>query len=232
MNHPIEFVSLGPGEPELITLKGLKALQQADCIFCPATTTREGKQVSRATDIMQALDIPLSVIKPFHLPMSKERGGALAAYDQVYEEAKTRYGQQQRVVIVAEGDTGFYSSIQYIFEKLQTAGIPAQRIAGIPAFIAAGAVANLHIASQEERMIVAPGTLTAGEIEQYHREGTVVVIMKLSQCAHEVQQCMQLHPDYRYHYFENVGTEKEFYTHQLEELKERRFPYFSLIIIK
>ncbi|MBR0560854.1 hypothetical protein KB213_12490, partial [Neokomagataea sp. TBRC 2177] len=73
------------------------------------------------------------------------------------------YGQQQRVVIVAEGDAGFYSSIQYIFEKLQTAGIPAQRIAGIPAFIAAGAVANLHIASQEERMIVAPGTLTADE---------------------------------------------------------------------
>jgi len=145
MNHPIEFVSLGPGEPELITLKGLKALQQADCIFCPATTTREGNQVSRATDIMQALDIPLSVIKPFNLPMSKERGAALAAYDQVYEEAKTRYGQQQRVVIVAEGDAGFYSSIQYIFEKLQTAGIPAQRIAGIPAFIAAGAVITKNV---------------------------------------------------------------------------------------
>jgi len=34
---PIQFVSLGPGEAELITLKGLKALQNADCIFCPET---------------------------------------------------------------------------------------------------------------------------------------------------------------------------------------------------
>ena len=38
--HPIRFVSLGPGEPDLITLKGLKALQGADCIFCPATMTQ------------------------------------------------------------------------------------------------------------------------------------------------------------------------------------------------
>ena len=37
MNHPIHFVSLGPGDPELITLKGLKTLQKADIIYCPAT---------------------------------------------------------------------------------------------------------------------------------------------------------------------------------------------------
>ena len=36
MNHPIHFVSLGPGDPELITLKGLKTLQKADIIYCPA----------------------------------------------------------------------------------------------------------------------------------------------------------------------------------------------------
>ena len=41
-SHPIRFVSLGPGEPDLITLKGFKALQTADCIFCPATMTATG----------------------------------------------------------------------------------------------------------------------------------------------------------------------------------------------
>ena len=42
MNHPIHFVSLGPGDPELITLKGLKTLQKADIIYCPAT---QGKRL-------------------------------------------------------------------------------------------------------------------------------------------------------------------------------------------
>ena len=38
---PVIFVSLGPGEPELITVKGLTALQAADCIFCPETLTKD-----------------------------------------------------------------------------------------------------------------------------------------------------------------------------------------------
>ena len=57
MNRTITFVSLGPGEPELITLKGLKTLQQADRIFCPATLTTSGKQTSRAAHILRALEI-------------------------------------------------------------------------------------------------------------------------------------------------------------------------------
>ena len=41
MNHyPILFISLGPGDPELITLKGWKALQAADIVFCPETDRR------------------------------------------------------------------------------------------------------------------------------------------------------------------------------------------------
>ena len=50
MSNPVIFVSLGPGEPELITLKGLKALQSADCIFCPETRTTSGRILSRAAD--------------------------------------------------------------------------------------------------------------------------------------------------------------------------------------
>lgn len=231
MSHPVLFVSLGPGEPELITLKGLKALQAADCIFCPSTTTREGKFLSRSADILRGLDIPEVSVRPFDLPMSKDRKKAFEAYDEVYESAGRRYRLGQRVVIVAEGDAGFYSSIHYIFERLRADGVEVQRIAGIPAFIAAGAVAGLHIASQEERMIVLPGVVTATELAAYLQQPTVVVIMKLSQCAEEVHACIRLHPEYTYHYFENVGTEKEYYSSSQEELREKKYPYFSLMII-
>ena len=81
---PIQFVSLGPGEAELITLKGLKALQNADCIFCPETPVRDSHSLSRAADIMLRLDIPANRIRRFSLPMSKQRTDALNAYDQVY----------------------------------------------------------------------------------------------------------------------------------------------------
>ena len=87
MSNPVIFVSLGPGEPELITLKGLKALQNADCIFCPETRTTSGRILSRAADILHALDIPNTTLSRFALPMSKNREQAFAAYDKVYSEA-------------------------------------------------------------------------------------------------------------------------------------------------
>lgn len=230
--YPVIFVSLGPGEPELITVKGLKALQIADSIFCPETQTRDGRTLSRAADIMHQLDISADSIRRFPLPMSKQREKALAAYDQVYEETTLLYKEGRRVVIVAEGDAGFYSSIHYIYEKLQTTGIPVEHVAGIPAFIAAGARGGLHIASQEERLTVIPGITTAEEIEQLINGKSAIVIMKLSQCTDEVHRCIRLHPEYTYHYFENVGTPDEKYTHDIKQIEALRYPYFSLLIIR
>lgn len=232
MPTPILFVSLGPGEPELITLKGLKALQAADCIFCPETQTHGGSTFSRAADIIRALDIPDAALSRFALPMSKNREQAFAAYDKVYAEASELYIKNKKVCIVAEGDAGFYSSVHYIFEKLQADGIPVEHIAGIPAFIAAGACAGLHIASQEERLTVIPGIVTAEEIAEYMKAKTTVVIMKLSQCTTEVHRCIRQHSEYDYHYFENVGTEKEKHLHDKELISRLDFPYFSLLIIR
>lgn len=230
--HPVIFVSLGPGEPELITLKGLKALQAADCIFCPETIKPDGHTLSRAADILCRLEIPDSILRRFGLPMSKQRHGAMAAYNRVYEETLSLQREGKRVVIVAEGDAGFYSSIHYIYEKLHGAGIPVQHIAGIPAFIAAGALGGLHIASQEERLTVIPGITTAEEIEKLIDGQSAIVIMKLSQCTDEVHRCLRLHPEYEYHYFENVGTTKEKYLNDKEQIAALRFPYFSLLIIR
>lgn len=129
--HPIRFVSLGPGEPDLITLKGLKALQGADCIFCPATMTQDGKSSSRALSILNTLGFS-DTVQCFRLPMDKDRTLALRSYEAVYESSKILRAEGQNVVIVAEGDAGLYSSIHYIYDKLQQDDIPVEQIAGIP----------------------------------------------------------------------------------------------------
>ena len=65
---------------------------------------------------------------------------------------------------MAEGDAGFYSSIHYLFDKLWADQIEVEQIAGVPAFIAAGAAAGLHIVKQTERLLVIPATDTAYEL--------------------------------------------------------------------
>lgn len=232
MTYPISFVSLGPGEPELITVKGLRQLQKADIIYCPATHNRQGETISRAADIVRALEISETAIRCFTLPMSKDRTEAWKVYDALYNDVATQYAEGKQIVIVAEGDAGFYSSIQYIYDKFTGAGITVQRIAGIPAFIAAGALAGLHIVKQEEQIVVIPGTPSAAELSEKINAGYVIVIMKLSQCVDAVHECIRKHPQTQFHYFENVGTEKEYYTSDRKVIADKAYPYFSLMIIQ
>lgn len=230
--HEVSFVSLGPGNPELITLKGLNTLRRADVIYCPATLTSSGKQLSRSADILRALDVDEQHIQYFIVPMSKDRAAAMEAYEKLSTEAAASYAAGKLIAIVAEGDAGFYSSVHYVFEQLLAQGIAVQQVAGIPAFIASGALAGLHIVSQEERLMVIPGNTTAQELSDWLDAGLVVVIMKLSQCREAVKQCMAQYNDHTFHYFENVGTPREVYIRATNELIEKEFPYFSLMIIK
>lgn len=232
MKHPVTFVSLGPGDPELITLKGLKALQQADCIFYPATAGSNNRTVSRAGDILKALAIPPEALRPFVLPMSKTRETAQQVYGQIARQSIALYEEGKKVTIAAEGDAGFYSSSHYIYDALTERRIPVATIAGIPAFIASGAFAGMHVVKQEEPLVVFPGIVSTEELCAALQEGKTAVIMKLSQCETAVKACIRQTTGHVWHYFENVGLESAFYTTDCAVIEDKKFPYFSLMVIK
>ena len=233
MSNPITFVSLGPGDPELITLKGLKALQRADSIFCPSTVLSNGKTSSRAMDILLQLGIEQQKISLFDIPMSKNRSLAIESYGNIASAIARQQKSGQHIAVTAEGDAGFYSTVYYISEYLQAENIPVSRVAGVPAFIACGTLANLHIVKQEEELHIVPGKLLPEELKQKLEDGNPVVIMKASQCEPAVKEAMKTVPNAVFHYFENAGIAgKEFYTSCKDEIMNRQFPYFSLIIIK
>ena len=112
MNHPIHFVSLGPGDPELITLKGLKTLQKADIIYCPATQGKHGI-ISRATDILKAIEVDESLIIPFSIFAESSSNDAVPGITLICSSCFT-------ICIPAKAPAAI------------NAGIPAIRSTGIP----------------------------------------------------------------------------------------------------
>ena len=230
--HPVHFISLGPGDAELITLKGLRALQQADCVFCPATVRRSGEQVSRSADILRQLAIPEDKIRLFTLPMAMDGSAAADAYDALFEEVARLYQQGCSIGVAAEGDVGVYFTMHYVLERLQHCGIEVEQVPGIPSFVASAARAHLHLVSHNERLIVLPGRAETEELKRLVATLHTVVIMKLSLCAEEVRRFVAQHPLLNYHYIENTGCESEYYTADAESIVRRDFPYFSLLIIK
>ncbi len=234
MTNTVTFVSLGPGDPELITLKALKCLQKASAIYCPGTTAKTGKIMSRARKIMTNLGIDTAKINVFDVPMSKERTLTKKDYEATAQKIQKHLETAtETIAVCAQGDASFYSSIYYISELLAAQNIEIKRIAGVPAFIAAGTLANIHIVKQEERLRVIPGVVTYEDLEKECQTGNTVVIMKTPQSEAVIKKAIQTLSNTEFHYFENVGvTEKEFYTNDKSEILERKFPYFSLLIIK
>lgn len=230
--EPVKVVSLGPGEPELITMKGLEALKSADVIFCPETITMKGRTLSRSADIMSRLGISESAIRKFTITISHQRDDIVEVYAQAARDAAELARAGKRVALAAEGDVSLYCTVNYVSENLQNDGVPVEHIPGIPAFIAAGALGCLHTVKLEERLTIIPGIVTAQELESMLEHGGAVVIMKLSQAVGVVRECISKHPEWSYDYFENVGGANERYIKDASQIASIDFPYFSLLIIR
>ena len=96
--NPIIFLSLGPGDPDLLTVKAVKTLKAADVIMVPATGSR-----SRAADIIREW-CDKSRLTVYELPMLKDRQAVSAVYDRIYADCVSLYHKGRRVVVAVEGD--------------------------------------------------------------------------------------------------------------------------------
>ncbi len=163
---PISIVSLGPGDPELLTLGALHDLQRADVIFCPTTGPADADAgTSRAGRLLLASGIARERIRLFELGMRGDRRGALETYDAVARAAVEASSEGLEVAVAAEGDAGIFASVHYIGDRIAALGRAVRYRAGIPAFIAAGALAGLHLIKQRESLIVVPELRDAAHAE-------------------------------------------------------------------
>ena len=227
---PVTFLSLGPGDPELLTIKALKTLKDADVVMVPATRNREGITKSRATDIISEW-CDENRLMVYELPMLKDRQAVSLVYDRIFADCVRLFEEGRRVVVAVEGDVSIYASIHYVMERLEKAGIPVEQSAGIPSFITAAASAGLSLVSQLQRLTILPGDADAEMLHQLLENNHVVIVMKLSQCQEAVKDFLHKYPQTVCHYFENVGTPEAYHTTLCDEILSRHIPYFSLCII-
>lgn len=235
MTQAVYFVSLGAGDPELITLKALRLLERADVIYSPVSLSPNGRRASKSKSIMLSLGIKEEQIISYDMPVNREREGAEDAYKQVAEDIKARRQANGDLIVavVAIGDAGFYASSAYIGELLESENIPTSYLPGVPALIASNALIGGQLVQLDEQLRVIPGVATPREWEEAWQSKHTIVIMKGSMAEEEIKRAMKSYPHRHWHYLEYVGYEgKELYLNDVNQIAERKFPYFSLIISK
>ncbi len=119
-----------------------------------------------------------------------------------------------------------------MYGQLAQAGFPVAMIAGVPAFIAAGASVGLHLVKQQERLLVIPGDVIVEELLETIVGKRTLVIMKVPLGEAVLRPFIARHPELHYYYFEQVGTGQEYYSSVREEILGHSFTYFSILVIK
>lgn len=222
-------VSLGPGDPELVTIKALHVLRHADVICCPATEDAHGMLQSVAVDILCDLGLSEDRFRLMTLPMSRNRDHAERGYREHFRRIADDCRAGKTVAVVTVGDAGFYSTVFPMIRLAEREGIVCTLIPGVPAFLAAGAAALMPIALRDDRVQVLAMVEHVAEIQQALSSGGTVVVMKLSTIRSQLLSWLEKSGT-PFLYAEKVGMHGEFTTSDIEDLRDRAIPYFSLLV--
>lgn len=231
MKGHIYGVSLGPGDPELITVKGLKALQSVDKIYYPGSLWKDGRQTSYSLAVLESYDLDPKKLEGFYLEMSLERAHAKEAYEAAYQKIKADYLAGRSVAIVSEGDLSTFSSFSYLLEKIHQDNLSTSLIPGISSFALLAAQAQQPICLQDEKVLVYPRVQSSTDLKEAIEHHDTIILMKIRSVIEVIDQVIKDTP-LRVHYAEYLGTEKQFISEDWALIKARKTPYFSLMMIK
>ena len=218
-------VGLGPGDPDLITVKSSRLISQARVIAYPSLAGGESFARSIAADLISpdAEEIVMDV------PMTVERAPAQTAYDIGAKNIAAVLDRGEDVVCLCEGDPFFYGSFMYLYARL-VADYQVEVVPGVTSITTCAARAGMPLAARNERLTVLPGPLPAEELRARIEGAESVAIMKVGRHLSKIRAVIaDLSLTDKAAYIERASLPDELVC-PLAQAPETA-PYFSMIIL-
>ncbi|MFF0376221.1 precorrin-2 C(20)-methyltransferase [Actinoplanes missouriensis] len=227
-------VGLGPGDPELVTVKAARLIEAADVVAYHAA--RHGRSNARAIAAGYFRDgqIEEPLIYPVTTEGTDHPGGYQGAIDEFYAEAAARLAAHldagRDVVVLAEGDPFFYGSYMHMHKRLadryETTVVP-----GVTSVSAASAVLGRPLMERDEVLTVLPGTLPPEELATRLSTTDSAAVMKLGRTFTGVREALERSGRLAdAWYVERATTDRE-RSGPLSEVDPETVPYFSLALL-
>ncbi|MDJ0394997.1 precorrin-2 C(20)-methyltransferase [Rhodococcus sp. G-MC3] len=175
-------VGIGPGDPELVTVKAARVIAEADVVAFHSA--KHGRSISRgvAAPYMREHHIEEHLVYPVTTEATEHPGGYQGAIDEFYEQASGRLAVHlsagRSVALLAEGDPLFYSSYMHMHKRLVDR-FEVEVVPGVTSVSAASAALCTPLVERDEVFTVLPGTLPADELARRLRGTDAAAIMKL-----------------------------------------------------
>jgi precorrin-2 C20-methyltransferase/precorrin-3B C17-methyltransferase len=226
-------VGVGPGDPELMTLKARRVIEAAAVIAFPVAG--HGRSISRAVaaPFVRPDQLELALAYPVTTEESDHPGGYDGALHDFYEQAAAQIAAHldagRDVAVLCEGDPFFYGSYMYLHERLASR-YEAEVIPGVTSFSAAAAAAGTPLAKRDDVLSILPGTLPPEVLAARLEDCDAAVVLKLGRTFGGVRQAAeQAGIAERGIYVERASSPQQRVA-PLTGVKER-VPYMSLVLV-
>ena len=209
MKGKLYGIGVGPGDPELLTLKAKRLIEECDIVAVPVK--KEGEDSVALNIAKGAVKIPEEKIQEIVFTMAKDKTKREACRQAAAEEIMKLLDEGKSIAMLALGDIGIYSTYAYVHKRLLKEGCDVEMVSGIPSFCAGASKAG----DQVEK--------TLGVFDN-------LVIMKVGSHVKEVYDLLvERGMENNALIISNVGMDGE-YVGPL--IPDREYGYFTTMIIK
>jgi len=224
-------IGVGPGDPELLTLKAHRILQEVAAIFVPKA---KEKEESVALDITRRY-IPDGIPVEFlYMPMISCRIKLNDYWEKAAENVLKRL-MDGDVAFLTLGDSLTYSTASYLLEAIQRMQpqIKVEFVPGITSFAACAARAGLPLVEGDETLVIVPSVGAEVYLKDMLSKHENCVLMKVSRSFDTIVKVLdELNLKEQTLFISRCGTEKELITNDIDRLRGQQIDYLSLMIVK
>jgi precorrin-2/cobalt-factor-2 C20-methyltransferase len=227
MSGTLHGLGVGPGDPELVTLKVLRVLRRLPVVAYPAPDAG----ASFARSVIASHLSPAQTEIAIRVPMTRAVAPAQAVYDRAAQEIATHLEAGRDVGVLCQGDPFFYGSFIQIFERLAPR-FPTEVVPGVSSLMACAAAAGAPLVTRDDILTVVPATLAESALEKRLKQAEAAAILKLGRHLPKVRRVLKrLRLEARATYVEHASLTSQKIL-PIEAADPASAPYFSMILVR
>ncbi|WP_307232958.1 precorrin-2 C(20)-methyltransferase [Pararhizobium capsulatum] len=227
-------VGTGPGDPELLTVKAVKALERADVLAYFAKEGRRGNGRAIVDGLVKPGIVELPLYYPVTTEIDKDRDDYKSSITGFYDASARAVAEHleagRTVAVLSEGDPLFYGSYMHLHVRL-AGRFSADVIPGITAMSGCWSLAGVPIVQGDDVLSVLPGTMAEAELGRRLADTEAAVIMKVGRNLPKIRRALEAAGRLEQALYVERGTMTNSAMTRLAEKGDDEAPYFSLVLV-